>query len=227
MSRRNAILVLAVLSGTSCMGPDCAAGWFTRFRERKRLRVVHVEPLPKALAPDADSTSYVPADAYVPAIAIFSGSGNPAIGIPHGLGTYYRFSESQLERMRTVSLDRDLFLRYVERKWPIDTVRSYCIAKNRLKPFVQNLVPAKLLFNNWELPVHEKQMHGFDQVSVYVGEDTGQYLNYYGRAGTEWKRWTYSLNVRRGEDRWIVAIDSLPNDFMDNLDKYVPRQDMD
>jgi len=134
-------------------------------------------------------------------------------------GDSYRFSELQLKRMAETHLDRDSFLRYVETKWPISRLKAYCTPENRWPGECQNLVKLNDLFG--DIAVHEGKSDRFDRIYVYVCEDDGK-NNYYGEAGTEWKRWEYSLNVCRGQDRWAI-IECLPNDFVDNLAKYVSR----
>jgi hypothetical protein len=71
-----------------------------------------------------------------------------------------------------------------------------------------------------DIVVHETMKHEFDKIYVYVNDDDGR-SNYFGEAGTKWNRWEYSLNIFRGHDHWVI-IECLPNDFVDNLAKYVP-----
>lgn len=150
-------------------------------------------------------------DPYVPSIRLSNASGE----------TYYRFSEDQLERMKKTPLDRDLFLRFIENQWPPNRLRSYCTPENKWDPLEQNLVADRLLFGSWEIPVHNGKELEYDRLYVYVGEETGGH-NYYGEAGTKWKRWTYSLNIEKGTDQWVI-IDDLPNDLVDNPVKYLPQ----
>jgi len=70
--------------------------------------------------------------------------------------------------------------------------------------------------------VHKGKQHNFDKIYVYVSDEGGE-SNYYGSLAQTWRRWDYSLNMVRGKDHWAI-IDSLPNDFMDNPAKYLPRQ---
>jgi hypothetical protein len=134
----------------------------------------------------------------------------------------HRFSDAQLKRLAETPLDRELFVRYIEAKWPLDKLRAYCTPEN-LWPECQNLVPQNLCFNEWEIPLHRDRQHEFDRVYVYVSDDGGK-SNYFGSAATDWRRWEYSLNVYRGKHYWVI-IESLPNDFMDNPDEYVPQQE--
>ena len=45
---------------------------------------------------------------------------------------FHRFSEAQLKQMARTPLDRGLFLRYLEAKWPLSKLKAYCTAKNLL-----------------------------------------------------------------------------------------------
>ena len=139
--------------------------------------------------------------------------------INNGNGSY-SFSEEQLKEMAKTSLDRSLFLQYVETKWPIDKLKTYCATHEPMPEGYQNLVAEHLCFNEWNIPIH-KGHQDFDKIYVYANEDDGT-SNYYGSLAVEWRRWEYSLNLVRGKDRWFI-IESLPNDFMDNPSKYVPQ----
>ena len=141
--------------------------------------------------------------------------------IDNGNGSH-RFSESQLKEMAKMPLDRGLFLRYIEAKWPLDRVKTFCVPEHRFPEGEQNLVPDKLCFGEWEIPVHKGKQHDFDRIYVYVSEDDGK-SNYYGSVTPDWHQWEYSLNIVRGKDHWAI-IESLPNDFMDNPAKYLPKQ---
>jgi hypothetical protein len=163
---------------------------------------------------DFQDHPYVPPDPYVPSIQLHNSG-----------GTYYRFSEAQLQRMRKTPLSRDLFLRFIEKKWPPDGLRAFCKPENRWDPNCQNLVSDGLLFGSWKIPVHSDKKLEFDRLYVYMCEDDGS-SNYYGTAGTKWKRWEYSLNIEKGTDVWVF-IGSLPNDLVDNPAKYLAGNDPD
>jgi Flp pilus assembly protein TadD len=133
---------------------------------------------------------------------------------------FHHFSEAQLKEMVRTPLDRTLFVRYVETKWPLSRLKEYCTDTNRFPKGYQNLVVESLCFHEWQIPLHNGQ-HEFDKIYVYANEDTGK-SNYYGSLATDWRRWVYSLNMFRGRDHWVI-IESLPNDFMDNPSKYLPQ----
>ena len=135
-------------------------------------------------------------------------------------GDSYRFSTAQLERMVKTPLKRDLFLRYMEAKWPLTKIMSFCTPENRWPELMQNLVKHNDQFG--DVPLYEGQQHDFDKIFVYVCEDDGK-SNYFGLAGTKWKRWEYSLNIVRNKDHWAI-IEHLPNDFTDNPNKYLSQQ---
>jgi len=141
--------------------------------------------------------------------------------IDNGDGSY-RFSKAQLAEMARTPLDRSLFLQYVETKWPLDKLKSYCTKENIWPEGYQNLVATHLCFHEWEIPVHKGKKHDFDKIFVYVSDDGGE-SNYYGSLAKTWRRWDYSLNVIRGKDCWAI-IESLPNDFMNNPAKYLPER---
>ncbi len=141
--------------------------------------------------------------------------------IDNGNGSH-RFSETQLAEMAKTSLDRRLFLQYIEVKWPLNNVKAFCVPDQRLPEGCQNLVPDRLCFGEWEIPVHSGKSHHFDKIYVYVSEDDGM-SNYFGSVTPDWHRWEYSLNIVRGRDHWAI-IESPPNDFMDNPVKYLPQQ---
>jgi len=131
-------------------------------------------------------------------------------------GDGYRFSAAQLERMAKTPLKRDLFVHYIEAKWPLAKIKAFCTPEN-VFPDVQNLVGS----NEWrDIPLYDGQ-HDFDRIFVYVSEDDGKSI-YFGTAGTDWKRWEYSLNIIRGKDQWTV-IETLPNDLVDKPAKYLPQ----
>jgi len=137
--------------------------------------------------------------------------------VDNGDGSH-RFSDVQLKEMAKSSLDRRLFLQYIEAKWRLTKLKAHCTQANVWPEGCQNLVPEKLCFNEWKTPVHEGKQHGFDAIYVYVSESDGK-SNYVGSATPDWRRWKYSLNMVRGKDHWAI-IEGLPNDFMDNPAKY-------
>lgn len=133
------------------------------------------------------------------------------------LETVYWFSDAQLERLARSPLDRQRFIAYVKRVWPIGRLREYCVRRNRWAPEYQNLVALNSPFGDVDLYIGDR--HGFDRIWVYVSEDLGK-GKYFGSTGWNWHRWTYSLNVSRKDDHWVI-IEHLPNDFMDSP-KYTP-----
>mgnify|MGYP000858048677 CR=1 FL=1 len=131
-----------------------------------------------------------------------------------------RFSDAQLKEMSETSLDATLFLRYVEARWPLSRLKTYCTADRRLPEIWQNLVGDHCFPE--ALAVHKGHHDGFDKIYVYACHDEGMdgKCSYVGSLMTNWRRWTYSLNVVRGGDHWAI-IENLPNDFMDNPGKYL------
>ena len=127
-----------------------------------------------------------------------------------GDGDGYRFSEAQLEHMAKTPLKRDLFVRYIQAKWPLEKIKTFCTPENRF-PDVQNLVGQ----NEWgKIPLYEGQ-HDFDRIFVYVSEDDGKSIYH---PATLFRRWEYSLNIIRGKEQW-TAIETLPNDLVDESSK--------
>lgn len=55
----------------------------------------------------------------------------------------YRFSKEQLEEMAKNPLNQRLFLRYLEAKWPLDKLKTYCTTHEPMPPEEQNLVGEK------------------------------------------------------------------------------------
>jgi tetratricopeptide (TPR) repeat protein len=133
------------------------------------------------------------------------------------------FSDAQSKEMAKTSLDKALFLRYIETQWPLSRLKTYCTKANRFPDGCQNLV------GNWcfseDLSVHKDRHDGFDKIYVYACHDDGMggECSYAGSLMSDWRRWDYSLNMVRGKDHWVI-IESLPNDFMDNPAKYLSGQ---
>ena len=127
------------------------------------------------------------------------------------------FSDAQLKEMAKTSLDRTLFLRYIEAKWPVSRLKTHCTKANRFPEMAQNLVGNTCL----SLSVHKDDHNGFDKIFVYACDDSGKSTSYCGSLMSDWRRWDYSLNIVRGKDYWVI-IETLPNDFMDNPAKYLP-----
>lgn len=136
---------------------------------------------------------------------------------------YASFSDAQVKEMAKTSLDKALFLRYIESQWPLSKLKTYCTPKRRLSDMMQNLV------GEWCFPevlaVHRDHHDGFDKIYVYACHDEGMggECSYAESLMSDWRRWDYSLNMVRGKDRWVI-FGSLPNDFMDNPAKYLPGQ---
>lgn len=125
--------------------------------------------------------------------------------------TAYRFSNAQLALMARTKLETNRVVVYVERRWTLERLRAYCVPTNVFPEGSQNLVAYNCPV---ETEVYKGRSAGFGRIWVYVGEDDG-HNTYFGEAGTRWHRWTYSLNVERGANHWVI-IEELPNDFMDS-----------
>ena len=142
------------------------------------------------------------------------------------------FSDAQLKEMAKTSLNQTLFVRYIEAEWPVSRLKNYCTKGNRWPsgsvdddiPAPQNLTGMGRHMSD-DLPVHRDNHAGFDGIYVYVCEDDGENSGPGGPVSyanpSDWRRWEYSLNIFRGKDHWAI-IESLPNDFMDHPDKYLP-----
>ena len=87
----------------------------------------------------------------------------------------------------------------------------YCVPANEPPELWQNLVVAKCVLKT---DLYPGKVTRFDRIWVYVSEDDGQ-NTYFEDAGTNWHRWTYSLNIERGKKYWAI-VEELPNDFMDS-----------
>ncbi|MCE5267519.1 MAG: tetratricopeptide repeat protein [Planctomycetaceae bacterium] len=133
------------------------------------------------------------------------------------------FSDAQVKEMAKTSLDHKLFLQYIEIRWPLDKLKIYCTPERRFPDTCQNLVGDTCFPET--LTVHAGHHDGFDKISVYACHDEGMdgKCSYAGSLMSDWRRWDYSLNMIRGKDHWVI-IESLPNDFMDNPSKYLPRR---
>jgi hypothetical protein len=125
--------------------------------------------------------------------------------------TAYRFSSAQIALMARTKLETNRVVAYVERCWPLQRLRAYCVSTNVFPEGYQNLVAYNCAV---ETEVHKGRSAGLGRIWVYVSEDDGR-NTYFGEAGTKWHRWTYSLNVERGTNHWVI-IEELPNDFMDS-----------
>lgn len=124
----------------------------------------------------------------------------------------YRHTDEQRARMARSPLQAERFVPYIEHLWSLKRLRAYCVPKNVMPKDVQNLVVEHLALKT---DLFQGQDTGFDRISVYVDDDDGR-ATYVGKASqTQWHRWTYSLNVKRGKDFWVI-IATLPNDFMDS-----------
>jgi hypothetical protein len=126
-------------------------------------------------------------------------------------GVSYRFTEDQLARMASSKLETNRLVVYLEHRWPIERLQAYCVPTNRFPEGYQNLVTEHRVI---ETDLYKARADGFDRIWVYVDQDDG-HATYFEGAGTDWHRWTYSLNVERDESHWVI-IESLPNDFMDS-----------
>ena len=137
-------------------------------------------------------------------------------------GKVKQFTEEQLEKMAKTPLDRDLFILYIEKEWPVE----------KLSEYTGKYDPAELLDESpvsdtsglGEMTVHKGKEQGFDSITVVVAEDNGKNKTYEGEGIKGWKRWSYALTLTRGDDRWFIAA-TLPNDFMDQSKKYVPAKE--
>ena len=149
--------------------------------------------------PSASEQRYLPA-LRVTETNVFSGKPETA----------YRFTSAQLALMGSTKLETNRVVTYVERRWPLERLRTYCVSTNLFPQGYQNLVAYNPPV---ETEVHKGRSAGLGRIWVYVSEDDG-HNTYFGEAGTKWHRWTYSLNVERGTNHWVI-IEQLPNDFMD------------
>ncbi|MBS0207735.1 MAG: hypothetical protein JSS27_02160 [Planctomycetes bacterium] len=136
-------------------------------------------------------------------------------------GVFYTFAPKQAEHMLATPLDRDVLIEYLETRWSLPMLHAWCTPRRRFPDHFQNLVPDRLLFDTFDLAMHDDQPHKFDKIFVYVGEEDWRHTRYFGDAGVHWYRWSYSLNVLRGDDHWAI-IEYLPNDLMDRPEKYLP-----
>jgi hypothetical protein len=155
-------------------------------------------------------------DPYLPSIQVdWTGSFQ---GVTNK-GVAYRFSAAQLAAMSNTKLDLKRVRAYMERTWPIDRLKAFCVPTNIFPSDYQNLVPVKFA---GETDIHNARAAGFDRIWVYLSQDDGKDTEYVGTAGTDWHRWKYSLNMKRGMTYWVI-MGVLPNDFMDS-DKYKPSE---
>jgi hypothetical protein len=147
-------------------------------------------------------------DPYTPKLQIVET--NPFSGKP---GVAYRFTEEQLARMSRTKLETNRFVSYVNRRWPIERLQAYCVPLNQRPELWQNLVSKNTVL---QMDLYKAESTGFDRVWVYVDQDDGK-NTYFEEAGRNWRRWTYSLNVRKGARDWVI-IEELPKDFMDSTE---------
>jgi len=151
-------------------------------------------------------------DPYIPKLRTIET--NAFIGKP---ATAYRFSEEQLARMAGTKLETNRLVVYLEQKWPVERLKAHCSKTNTFPKNYQNLVAIRCPIDT---DLYKGRATGFDRVWVYVSEDDG-HATYIEEAGSEWHRWTYSINVTRGKRHWVI-IERLPNDFVDSS-RYDPR----
>jgi hypothetical protein len=181
-------------------------------KRMKRLCQFILLPLALLTLCQAQSLTSRPSDQdkYIPALQITETNlfnGKPRIA--------YRFSEAQLALMARSKLETNRVVAHVERRWPLQRLRAYCVPTNAFPHNHQNL-GAEICPMKTE--IHKGKGAGLGRMWVYVAEDDGR-GTYIGEAGTRWHRWTYSLNVEQGTNHWVI-IEQLPNDFMDS-----PRYD--
>lgn len=161
---------------------------------------------------EAQTNTVMAADPYIPKLRT-----TERIEINGGLLTVYRFTEEQLARMAGTKLETNRLVAYLETKWSVERLKAYCTKANRFPKNHQNLVALNCPV---EADLHKGGAHGFDRIWVYVSEDNGQ-GTYIESAGSNWHRWTYSINVMRGTRHWVI-VENLPNDFVDSS-RYDPK----
>jgi hypothetical protein len=173
------------------------------------LLIILVSAIPLACCAQ-DRSASVAADPYLPSVKVHvdwkypdGRPGKPDIG--------YEFTQAQLEAMSRTKLDSNRFRIFVESKWPIERLRTYCTPTNIFPAEDQNLVALRCPVRT---DVHKGRAPGFTRIWAYVSEDDGR-GTYLGEAATTWHRWEYSLNMERGGRHWVI-FDALPNDFMDS-----------
>lgn len=149
-------------------------------------------------------------DPYLPSrqIRTEGPSGEPEIG--------YQFSKAQIAALARVKMDTNRLSAYLEARWPVERLVAYCTPTNLWPEFSQNLVALGSVFAT---EIHKTQKHPFDRIFVYGSSDDGK-GTYLAEAGSQWRRWRYSLNIYQGTNHWAI-IEPLPNDFMDSP-KYDP-----
>jgi hypothetical protein len=83
--------------------------------------------------------------------------------------------------------------RLLEQRWPVSSIRTFCIPERRHAEHFQNLVVDSPECWKGRLYIHE--VTGFDKIAWYATVKTGKLVN-------------YSLEVYRGEDFWLLEIGS-------------------
>jgi hypothetical protein len=80
------------------------------------------------------------------------------------------------------------FTRLLEERWPVTSIKVFCIPERRHNPGYQNLVA---MGDVWEGNLHEGTSTGFDEISWYATVKGGRVDQ-------------FSLGVRRGRNSWTL-----------------------
>ena len=83
--------------------------------------------------------------------------------------------------------------KFLEQRWPLEAIKTFCIPERRHNNMYQNLVAG---FDGpvvWKGKLYQGIETGFDDISWYANSKNGRAT-------------TYSLNVERGDDFWLLEI---------------------
>jgi hypothetical protein len=83
----------------------------------------------------------------------------------------------------------------LESRWPLTSIRRFCIPERRHEPTWQP--PVALMSSNWEGTLYSGSSSDFDKIAWKAVEKEG-------------KVEVYDLYARRGEDLWIIEIGPKP-----------------
>jgi hypothetical protein len=82
------------------------------------------------------------------------------------------------------------FTKSLEQRWSLEAIRKFCIPERRHDEAYQNLVA---MAETWEGQLYSEKKTGFDKIFWYATVKSGRVT-------------TYSLNVSRGDDFWLLEI---------------------
>ena len=86
--------------------------------------------------------------------------------------------------------------KFIEQRWPLSRIKEHCTPDNRTPSGYQNQVLEQY---NYGSLLHEQARHGLGTIFWY--------------ATSQGKRnWTYSVNVQRAGDWWLLEIGTLTSD---------------